>query len=534
MAEYYLDPEFYDLELTGTLTFTNGSTTVTGSGTQFTSELSVGDYIRSTDGTNGGTWYKVTGISDDTTLTINTSFKESTHSATAVRNKGPGIPEDLTGTVTFTSGSNQVTGSGTQFTSELSVGDYIRPSGKSTFYKVTSISDDATLIIDRDAEESFSGTAQRLRPFCHIAQYTTDTVRSPGDVLLCLPGTLVAVWKIDCDEDGTQENLISVKKFKWFPVNDEDFIIDYKWQNAYITTNYDECWCFDGIGATNGYDNHIYAGNTSYICIKNCKITNFTYTYCESILISNVGMSEIDNIVFDDIYNCCISIYYGGKHKISNCIVNTTNTQAKKGITLGAGIVELINCDFSKAQTPIYKSERNTCDCYINQKQAIYSTTTKNRLSPATKIRFNDEVWFANNNSKIAKSTETFSTGNEALAFTTDITWKIPIQVNDDWVIELPAGDYTITVKAKASGLTSFPDKDLLFIEVWHFDEADSDHIGIVRSTQEISANDTETDLSVSFTQAKDGPVRIFVYCGFNTVDNGGGTIYIENGFTVS
>ena len=55
------------LTLTGTVTFTGGSTAVTGSGTLFTTELKVGDIIKKSTGTS---WYTVASITDNISLTL--------------------------------------------------------------------------------------------------------------------------------------------------------------------------------------------------------------------------------------------------------------------------------------------------------------------------------------------------------------------------------------------------------------------------------------------------------------------------------
>lgn len=52
---------------------------------------------------------------------------------------------DLNGTLTFTSGSRTVTGSGTNFTTFLKVGYHIRPKGSGDFFEVGSIIDDSNL-----------------------------------------------------------------------------------------------------------------------------------------------------------------------------------------------------------------------------------------------------------------------------------------------------------------------------------------------------------------------------------------------------
>lgn len=70
-------------QLTGTLTFTNGSSTVTGSGTAFTTEVGAGMYIRKNN-TTGTPWYKVSSVASNTTLTIaGTSYQETTGSGSA-------------------------------------------------------------------------------------------------------------------------------------------------------------------------------------------------------------------------------------------------------------------------------------------------------------------------------------------------------------------------------------------------------------------------------------------------------------------
>lgn len=60
--------------LTGTLTFTQGSTAVTGSGTAFTTELAIGDFILGAD----GNWWEAVVISSDTSLTLYREYSGST------------------------------------------------------------------------------------------------------------------------------------------------------------------------------------------------------------------------------------------------------------------------------------------------------------------------------------------------------------------------------------------------------------------------------------------------------------------------
>ena len=94
MTNYFIDHDAYTAGLTGILIFTNGTTTVNGSNTSFTTELSAGDYIRSANSTLGLEWYKVTEVVSDTELTIDHAFYQESHNCTAWKNSANGTTVD--------------------------------------------------------------------------------------------------------------------------------------------------------------------------------------------------------------------------------------------------------------------------------------------------------------------------------------------------------------------------------------------------------------------------------------------------------
>ena len=59
---------------TGTATFTNSSATVTGTGTSWIANVSIGDAIHAPDGRA----YEITGIASDTSLTIDPAYQATT------------------------------------------------------------------------------------------------------------------------------------------------------------------------------------------------------------------------------------------------------------------------------------------------------------------------------------------------------------------------------------------------------------------------------------------------------------------------
>lgn len=78
--------------LTGTLTFTQGSQVVTGSGTAFTTELAVGDFIK-LDSDDNTKFARVSVINSNTSLTLNTGYLGTTGSG-ASSNSDPWVQVD--------------------------------------------------------------------------------------------------------------------------------------------------------------------------------------------------------------------------------------------------------------------------------------------------------------------------------------------------------------------------------------------------------------------------------------------------------
>ena len=73
-----------DFALTGSLSFTNATTAVTGAGTLFTSELVAGDWIKLN---SSGVYYKVNSITSNTLLDLIANYDETTASGAATETK---------------------------------------------------------------------------------------------------------------------------------------------------------------------------------------------------------------------------------------------------------------------------------------------------------------------------------------------------------------------------------------------------------------------------------------------------------------
>jgi hypothetical protein len=141
-----------------------------------------------------------------------------------------GTDSTLTGTVTFTSGSATVTGSGTDFDGELAAGDYIRPSTKSRWYRVYSITDDEELVLDQpvksgdagadteDATQYRSGVALVHYDKLHVLTETESTLNPKEEDVVILGATADAAIalsrkKINAINDGGSQ--VSDKMKTW-------------------------------------------------------------------------------------------------------------------------------------------------------------------------------------------------------------------------------------------------------------------------------------------------------------------------------
>ena len=162
--------------LNGTITFTNGSTAVTGITSFFTTELAVGDFIQPLTGLG---WYQIANIIDNNNLTLLGNYTEVNFTGSAMKkltvhfgifyDLSPCLPYHLlivyngyisaygssnipthylAGFTTFTNGSNIVNGFSTSFTTQLAAGYYIQDPTYNIWYRITNVLDNVTLQLE--------------------------------------------------------------------------------------------------------------------------------------------------------------------------------------------------------------------------------------------------------------------------------------------------------------------------------------------------------------------------------------------------
>jgi len=151
----------YSAYTEGTASFTSGSTTVVGTGTNWSSDM-VGRNIKSTAPGSDNIIYTITAVTSPTELTIN---KAPTSSFSGSYVIGDVTPDYTAGTVSVTQGSTTVTGTGTNWT-EYMVGRYFtvisKDKGDGQLYRIVEVVSPTQITLDR-AFAGASGNGRRYK-----------------------------------------------------------------------------------------------------------------------------------------------------------------------------------------------------------------------------------------------------------------------------------------------------------------------------------------------------------------------------------
>ena len=134
-----------DVGLTGTMTWTQSSGALGGSGTAYTTELSVGDVI-----TLGAQKLVISAIASATAATARSAHGSNITSGAAVRHKRSGFSEpaaQMIGTVAASANGTVVTGTSTFFDLQVNVGDTIKLVGTAEERKVSAIASNVSLTV---------------------------------------------------------------------------------------------------------------------------------------------------------------------------------------------------------------------------------------------------------------------------------------------------------------------------------------------------------------------------------------------------
>ena len=408
-STYYMDFTAHSGHLSGTVTFTNGSTTVSGDGsTLFTTEIANNDYIRQSDGTE---WYKVTARAANNSCTISPAFQQATHTDDA--------------------GASFVSASATQ-----------------------------------------DGTTTS-KAFCHLNRYTTDTTRTAGDILKVRANqtNVIAGINISFDEDGTVISYLEIRgcSIADDPFGDASAvkpIFDFGSTSFYMAINSDDYWRLYNLAICRGqFAVYITSKNT---IIDSCDIySNTTYgigTY------TNAHYSEVLNCSLYSNNQANIQFGFGSAYTISNCTFNGgTGTWYAIDVQIAAGGSFQINIkDCTFGVTTQHTTAAIRCGLPLSMRNTIIVDTVP--ISATQNIMFvtseDNEQSIGEHKSWLTGGTVTKSatvlrsgggTSSAYLLPSSVVTVKYPLNIaygslNPDFAVWCPASATTVTVYARSNG----------------------------------------------------------------------------------
>lgn len=459
-----------------------------------------------------------------------------------------GVEDTLFGKWTFTNGSSLVTSGHGKATTELEVGYYVRPTGGEEWYKVTSINNDDEFVISpafqqtsvSDVEVEFNnyngiGT---LTPYVHLNQFTTDHVRIPGDVLKVRTNQthVYAGTDIVFDECGTVEQLIQIKGCSaddnpWFDDIFTPPVIRFRNTANQLYMDSIDYWKLSRLEFCESTDTygilHLFLSN--HITLDRCYLRDASYSglnisYSGDILIRdswlwNNTQRNID--AWQAEFKCVRSCLYGG------------SSGTDEGLYLSPAVAELVDCLFGYEYDGDPSAHDEDDVLFVFPGSRVHARNCKfegyisfNASAPGCVFHSEDHNQKGAHKSlylcgRVVKVTDIVRTGGASSSAKMVPNYlcgpNFPLTIAGDFCagdfrLWLPAEQKTVTIYLRTYGYSTLPTANELYIEASYLDESSGGHRAVCRSTQTVSANDTWTAFSVTFTPAQEGWVYVTVF----------------------
>lgn len=387
-----------------------------------------------------------------------------------------------------------------------------------------------------------------------IEQYTTTTVRSPGDIAWVRAGTSeIYAANIVSDEDGTKAQPIYIigcsagsgsgsdAADPWGDDIDTRPILDANGNNARFDNSRDHFWTIENMDfkSTLGAGSPCCNVNSFGVTLRNCRFYDSKHATSAAygLTITNDHISQ--NLVEDCEFfsNRTYGVFHIGgiiyrRCKFDGNIGGYTYTQGN-GLYVSSGVAFCQDCDFG--QTSPHSTNDfagQNCgivilkNCRVNKfgvetrVSVFWDETTFDDL-PTLAARGNkqhymgiveesDEVPVSGVNYSVKMVPEAnAASSREGMGFVyfqTPLAWPGPLRL---W---LPAGDYSIKIPIRAiSAYAAYPTAAELYIRARYNDDPSGNSFGEVISDEVLSDATTWVDFEVTVPQAKDGFVYIDV-----------------------
>ena len=477
---YYLDFDGATGNLTGTWTFTNGSTTVSGSGGAATSELAAGDYVRVS---NGSEWYKVTSVTNDNEFEITPTFQQATVTDAADSTKY----NNYDGTSTSTPFVHL-----SQYTTDTArtAGDILKVRANQTHLYAG-----IDIVFDEDGDANnmieIRGCSSTDDPWGDGSD--VRPIIGFGDTAYQLYALLDDFWKfkrLECIESSDSNGILYLhRSHNW--IIDSCVFRDAGEVGLHLNSAYTAL-----IQDCSFYSNttqNLRVSSSRFKCID-CAFDGGAATTDFGFYVNGLNIGELINCTFGSSSAHDLSdirfIYLPSRIYARNCSF--------------AGSISFL----SEALGAFLRSEDH------NQTKGAHQVLYHNGT-----IEKDTSVVRSGGASSSAKMTPNSNCG-----------LYYPLTIADDFCsgdfkLWLPAEEKTVTIYMRTFGYTSLPTAYELYIEASYLDEATGGHRATVKSTQTVSTNDTWTAFSVTFTPSQEGWVYVTVYLKKYEADSG---VYVD------
>lgn len=466
----------------------------------------------------------------------------------------------ITGIWTFTNGSASVTAAADgNAVAELAVGDYIRQSDGTQWYKIDAIVDDDTLTLsivfqqathtDEDGASKYNdkdGTAI-ADAFCHLSQYITDTTRSAGDVLKVRANQThvysgLSTWIPD--ESGTLSAWIEIRGCD---ISDDPFsdssdvkpIFDFNASSTRFRNNR-MFWKYKNIDFYNATSDVNAYPKTGFI-VEDCifRIRLNWNSYGMSLEVKG-GSCEIIGCKFYDNQGVGLRISTTPHIVIDSCTFNggVTGDKTDDGIQLLNSIVYVKDCSFGQTTT------HNRADIISWDFCSLAFVTNSLTVSDAMIIEDDSEGGTSKSvilcedynqvggdhkafffNGKTGKETTIVRSGgadssvkvepNDNCSSIFKMGLGIPEMPTNGFKIWCPAAETTITIYMRSFGIwTAYPTNSELFIKASYLDHATSGSRAEAQSTQVLADETTWVAFTVTITPSQAGWVYVDLQLG--------------------
>ena len=463
---------------------------------------------------------------------------------------------DLTGTWTFTNASaavQSVSANGNA-QAELSAGDYVKPNGTDEWYYVTSITDDDNFTLAYNfvqttqsevttnyADVSVNDGSDTSKAFVHINQYTTDNVRSAGDVLYCRRGQthLQEAVATSADENGTLTSPIKIiadDGTNWAGEGGYDKPMwDYNGSTlGRFNLGSRQYWWLEQLKL---HDSHSTTGSTGMLLLQNgyriwiigCDIDESSANW-GGIFVYNATGTYIENCAFTNTTQAALVLYTYDHVIVKDCTFDGNGSGV--GFYCNTPVLHIFEECIFGAVTPntnadIVIPSGNRASISTFRGCEFHSTTM---ISGRDYLMYHSSMKFYDTDVKdynkiiagegtMTKETSTVRSGGASTSIKVEPTEKCddhsqyPLVAYETWVYCTDTLT-TITLYMLAGGTWSaLPDNTEVYIEAAYYDQTLDAGRATVVSNDAFADETNWKAYDVQFTPAAAGMVRLRVYC---------------------